>query len=306
MITFPPSENKGVAEPQPPQTPALIPVNAVFQGIPVRLIMVDGVQMMPVVDIGRALKINRGTLTRSLGDKHLADKQRSCRVATPGGSQKMVCITSLGAVGLLYKVDAEGIEDEKLKEKISDFQNWATNLVKDEMLVQTKLPVREAVPPTGQVGEVMRRHFEAAMTAHLVMGIPLALARSKALWHAGNELNMDLTGYAKLQIADDIPQPRLPAPAAAAPVVIDFYKSAGEIANLLNRRDGGHLRGMHVNKYLKSHGYIYRNDEGRWCMTDLGSRYGKLAPYVDPVNGHTGYHLRWHQAILKDSGLIRD
>jgi hypothetical protein len=303
MTTFPPSDGKGVAESQPLQSPALIPVNAVFQGIPVRIVTVDGVQMMPVVDIGRALKINRGTLTRSLGDKHLADKKRDCRVATPGGSQKMVCITSLGAVGLLYKVDAEGIEDEKLKEKISEFQNWATNLVKDEMQIQAKLPVQEARTPTGQVGEVMRRHFEAAMTAHLVMGIPLELARSKALFHAGNELKMDLTGYAKLQNVADVPQPRLPAPAS---VVVDWYKSAGEIANLLNRRNGGHLRGMHINKYLKTHGYIYKNEEGRWCMTDLGTRYGKLAPYVDPVNGHTGYHLRWHQAILKDSGLIRD
>jgi len=285
---------------------ALVPVNIDFQGIPVRVVVFEGRKMIPVIDIGRSLGIPRNTLTYNLKDPLLADKQATIRMMTARGVQKLVCVTNLGAIGLLYKVNSALSQEDEVKSKILNFQNWATETVEEKMQVQAKLPVQEVQSPTGQVGDVMRRHLEAAMAAHLLMGIPLALARSKALWHAGNELKMDLTGYAKLQTVEDVAQPRLPAPVAAGPAVIDWYKSAGEIANLLNRRNGGHLRGMHVNKYLKSHGYIYRNDEGRWCMTDLGARYGKVAPYVDPISGHSGYHLRWHQAILKDSGLIID
>ena len=296
------TESQGVAIPQPL---ALIPVSTEFQGIPVRIVSVNGIQMMPVVDIARALKINRGSLTRSLKDKLFDGKTMACKVATPKGAQGMVCITSLGAVGLLYKINAEDVEDKTLGKRVSEFQDFATKLVQKEMQVQAKLPVQEAPRLSGAVTDTMHQYMDAARAAHREMGVPLDLAMSKALVLAGRDLHMDLTGFSRLLPAakdDSYPQVRI----GAAPVDTQGYLSASEIAQYLNRRNGGNLRGKHINTYLKQYGFIYlRDGDGRYCMTDKGSQYGKVFPFA-ARSGHVDYFLRWKPEVMQASGLIRE
>lgn len=291
----------GVAVPQPL---ALIPTSAEFQGIPVRIVNVNGTQMMPVVDIARALKINRGSLTRSLKDKLFVGKTMACKVATPKGAQGMVCITSLGAVGLLYKINAEDVEDKKLGERIGDFQDFATKLVQKEMQVQAKLPVHEDAHPSGTVNEVMSRYMESARTAAREMGVPLDLAMAKALVLAGRDLHMDLTGYSRLLPAATTAPTRPPARLPAGVFVSDGYLSASEIAQRMNARNGGELRGKHINKFLKNYGFLYKNEEGRWCMTDLGAQYGRIFPFA-ASSGHVDYFIRWKPEVMQVSGMIR-
>ena len=292
---------EGVALPQPL---ALIPVSTEFQGIPVRIVAVNGIQMMPVVDIARALKINRGSLTRSLKDKLFDGKTMACKVATPKGAQGMVCITSLGAVGLLYKINAEDVEDKTLGKRVSEFQDFATKLVQKEMQVQARLPVQEAVRPSGAVTATMHQYMDAARAAHQEMGVPLDLAMSKALVLAGRDLHMDLTGFARLLPAAD--NSRLPAQIGAGALDTQGYLSASEIAQYLNRRNGNDsLRGKNINTYLRQKGYIYRSTvDGRYCMTEQGSQYGKVFPFA-ARSGHVDYFLRWMPEVMKASGMIR-
>ncbi len=296
--TISPSEKTGVAIPQPL---TLIPASAEFEGIPVRIVTVNGTQMMPVVDIARALKINRGSLTRSLRDKLFEGKTMVCKVATPKGAQGMVCITSLGAVGLLYKIDAKDSENNEIKKRVSSFQEWATKMVQKEMQIQSKPPVQETVrPASGTVSEVIGKYMEGARAASREMGVPLDLAMAKALVLAGRDLHMDLTGFARLLPASPTGNDRL----AIAPAVNAFahegYLSAEEIAMRL----GGGLRGKNVNKYLKNHGFIYKNEEKRWCMTDLGAHYGKVFPYA-AGSGHVGYYICWMPEVMRASGMAR-
>ena len=295
--------NQGVAIPQPL---ALIPVSTEFQGIPVRIVSVNGTQMMPVVDIARALKINRGSLTRSLKDKLFDGKTMACKVATHKGAQGMVCITSLGAVGLLYKINAEDVEDKTLGKRVSEFQDFATKLVQKEMQVQVKLPVQDAPRPSGAVTDTMHQYMDAARVAYREMGVPLDLAMSKALVLAGRDLHMDLTGFARLLPAAEDQNIRFPVRIGVGAIDTQGYLSASEIAQYLNRRNGGNLRGKHINTYLKQNGYIYpRDEDGRYCMTDKGSQYGKVFPFA-ARSGHVDYFLRWKPEVMQASGLIRE
>ena len=297
------AEPEGVAIPQPL---ALIPVSTEFQGIPVRIVSVNGIQMMPVIDIARALKINRGSLTRSLKDKLFDGKTMACKVATPKGAQGMVCITSLGAVGLLYKINAEDVEDKTLGKRVSEFQDFATKLVQKEMQVQVKLPVQEAPRPSGAVTDTMQHYMEAARAAHREMGVPLDLAMSKALVLAGRDLHMDLTGVARLLPAAPDQSIRLQAQIGTGALDTQGYLSASEIAQYLNKRNGNDtLKGKHINNYLRQNGFIYRRQEdSRYCMTDKGSQYGKVFPFA-ALSGHVDYFLRWRPEVMQASGMIR-
>jgi prophage antirepressor-like protein len=296
--------NKGVVNPTTPST-AIIPTNESFQGIPVRIVSVEGKDMIVVVDIARSLQIDRSNLTKSLKDDLFKDQKKTVKITTAGGSQKVVCLTSYGAVGLLYKVDAKESQTEEVRERIRKFQNWATELIEKKMQVQVKLPVYEAPRQSGAVTDTMQHYMEAARAAHREMGVPLDLAMSKALVLAGRDLHMDLTGFARLlpPAQDQIIQPQVRM--IASPIDTQGYLSASEIAQYLNRRNGGNLRGKHINTYLKQNGFIYpREEDGRYCMTEKGSEYGKVFPFA-ARSGHVDYFLRWKPEVMQASGMIR-
>jgi hypothetical protein len=298
--------NEGIVNSTTPSG-ALVPVNENFQGIPVRIVTVDGKDMIAVVDIARSLHIDRGNLSRSLNDDLFRDQKRKVKIITKGGSQPVVCITSYGAVGLLYKVNAKESQTEEVREKIRQFQKWATELIEKKMQVQAKLPVHEAPAPSGAVTDTMHKYMEAARAAHEQMGVPLDLAWSKALVLAGRDLHMDLTGFARLlPPAPDQSLGRLPARIGAGPVDTQGYLSASEIAQHLNRRNGGNLRAKNINTYLKQNGFVFRREEDqRYCMTDKGSLYGKVFPFA-ARSGHVDYFLRWKPEVMQASGMIRE
>jgi hypothetical protein len=123
---------------------------------------------------------------------------------------------------------------------------------------------------------------------------------AKALFLAGRDLHMDLTGFARLLPASPTGNDRFAIAPPAGTFRHDGYLSAEEIAMRL----GGGLRGKNVNKYLKNHGFIYKNEEKRWCMTDLGAQYGKVFPYA-AGSGHVGYYICWVPEVMRASGMAR-
>jgi len=288
---------------------ALVPVNMDFQGIPVRIVVVEGKKMIPVVDISKSLKIPQSTLRFILKeDPLLQDKQGKFKLVTNRGPQDIVCVTNRGAVGLLYKVNAKLSEDEETRQRILKFQNFAIDTVEEKMqtkIVNEEPVIKEAGPVSGAVTEVMTRYMESARAAHKEMGVPLDLAMAKALVLAGRDLHMDLTGFARLLPAADVPPNRLANAVPAGVFVTDGYLSASEIAQQMNRRNGNDiLRGKNINKFLKNAGFVYKNEEGRWCMTDSGAQYGKVFPFA-AKSGHVDYFLRWKPEVMQASGMIR-
>jgi hypothetical protein len=152
----------------------------------------------------------------------------------------------------------------------------------------------------------MHKYMEAARAAHEQMGVPLDLAWSKALVLAGRDLHMDLTGFARLlPPARDSQTLPLRIGPGSSPIDTQGYLSASEIAQYLNRKNGGELRGKNINTYLKQKGFVYRREEDqRYCMTEQGSLYGKVFPFA-ARSGHVDYFLRWKPEVMQASGMIR-
>lgn len=281
-MTALPTEKEGVAKPQPLQRLALVPRDERFQGIPVRIVSVDGKEMMPAVDIARALKINRGSVTRSLEDILLKKETRKCRVATSKGAQEMVCITSFGAVGLLYKLNAKNTEDEQVKEKILKFQEWATGLVQNEMQMQTKI-VKDHGEGWSSVA-IEHLNFAKGLMQHNPSLDP-AMCMAIGIKQAEKATGMDLSAYKKL-----IP------PSAASDQ--EEYITATQIG----REIGEFRRAEGVNRYLEMNGYLFRDTGNNLLLTEKGAKYGKLfAGAFD--SGHCGYYVKWKRSIIHDAKI---
>jgi len=254
---------------------ALVPVNMDFQGIPVRIVEVDGKKMIPVVDISRSLNIPRGNLTRSLKDPLLLDKQRVIKVVTTHGPQKMVCLTNHGAVGLLYKISAKESQSKEVQDRILKFQNWATDVVEAKM--QTKL-VKEDIAIKEDWSSVAIGHIRlakefASQNPSADPGMCLAIG----IRNAERATGMDLSDYKKL-----IP----PSP--------NQYQQEWLTATQIGREIG--RTAAEVNRYLERWGYLYRED-GVYYLTNLGAQYGKVFPGAFE-SGHNGYFIKWRRSLI--------
>ena len=271
---------------------ALVPIPRDFQGIEVRIVTCDGTDMMPVTDIAKALDLDRSNLTKLLNrNKALFDGQtRVVKITTLHGSQALVCVTEFAAIGLLYKVSAIKSKTEEIQEKIVLFQRWATKLIQEKMQAKLIQPEPQGMwhSVSGAVGESVRRNLEAAKVVSVEFGIPLDLARAKALVISSRETGVDLTPYARL------------LPASTEVSERDGYLSASEIAD----RMGPAFNAYRINWFLKNKGYHWKDDVGEWHMTELGFKYGKKFPYA-AGSGHVGYYLCWRPEIMRDSGMVR-
>ena len=292
---------EGVVDPTTPL--ALTVKETPFQGFAIRLATIDGKMLMPLIDIANALSMDRSNLNKLLKRnlKLFEGENRLIKFTTPGGAQDLMCVTEKGAIGLLYKVDAARSKVPEIEKRIVHFQKWATETIQKEMQVQSKPPVQEMVrPASGNVSEVIGKYMEGARAASREMGVPLDLAMAKALFLAGRDLHMDLTGFARLLPAATTENYRSSIAAPITTFTHEGYLSAEEIAMRL----GGGLRGKNVNKYLRNHGFVYKNEEGMWCMTDLGAQYGKVFPYA-AGSGHVGYYICWRPEVMRASGMLR-
>ena len=270
---------------------ALTPVNENFQGIPVRIVSPERGDMIPVVDIARALGMNRGNLSRLLKKQQAYFKEHTgiVKLTTPKGAQDLVCITEFGAIGLLYKIDAGDSAEDEITKKILAFQNWATELIQKKMQVQTKIPDNDIMQhaPSGVVGDSLRHHFTAARVVAAEMGVPLDLAMAKALVQASRETGVDLTGYARL----------LPA---RSNMEDGEYITPTEIARIM----GPCFNAYRINYFLYNMGYQVKSDDDGYKLTAKGEAYGKEFPYA-AGSGHVGYSIRWKREVMKDSGMIK-
>jgi hypothetical protein len=258
---------------------ALVPVNINFQDIPVRVVLVAGKKMIPVVDIARSLKIPRNTITGILKDPLLADKQGRIEMQTTRGVQKLVCVTNHGAVGLLYKINSKLSEDEETKQRILKFQNWATETVEEKM--QTKLPIKEEIAVKEDWSSVAISHIRlakeiAAQNPSLDSGMCLAIGIRQAEKATG----MDLSAYKRL-----IP----PAPVQFQ----EEYITASQIAREL----GNNRTAIEVNRYLHKWGFLYQSDDGTYYLTNAGAEHGKVFPGAFN-SGHNGYYIKWKRSII--------
>jgi hypothetical protein len=262
---------------------ALTPTKENFQGIPVRIVNVNGKDMIPVVDIARSLKIDRSNLSKTLKKNKalLAQHQGVVKITTPHGAQKMVCISEFGAIGLLYKISPSESEDKEVENRILAFQNWATELIKKNMQVQSKVVKDD---PGEGWSSVAVEHLNFAKSLansnpHLDPSMCLAIGIKKAEEATG----MDLSSYKKL-----IP----PSPAQFQEEYID----ATHIGRIVNKT------AVEVNRYLERMGYVYRGDDHVLYLTEKGTAYGKVFPGCFR-SGHDGYYIRWRRAIITDAKM---
>lgn len=260
-----------------------------FQGIPVRIIETDQGPAMPVTDIANALECSRKNLTGIIRNNPHLFKGVSLifPLNTGGGTQKAVCLTRDGIIGILMRISTAASKTQEGKEKIEKFQVWARNTLSKEMQIQAQLPkVQAQAPALPQVpdwSEIVIRHLRIARELSQASGIDPGLAAAKALSMAQKETGMDLKGYSRLL-------PELPSP--------EEYISASEIGDRIGRK------GSEINYYLYNHGYLVRDQDHNWVLTDEGRKYGKLFPY-SAGSGHTGYYIRWLLEIMNVSGMIK-
>jgi hypothetical protein len=278
-------------------------------GIPIRIARrtYDDLPSIPINDIADGIDYDRSTLRQLYQRNKKLLIEFSGKVMIPskdGGTQPHLCLTREGVIGILMKLDYNRIKSAEKKERIVKFQQWAIKKVNEEMQVQPKPPAQEPPRPSGAVTDTMHKYMEAARAAHEQMGVPLDLAWSKALVLAGRDLHMDLTGFARLLPAAPDQNPRLRI-GLTGPIDTQGYLSASEIAQYLNRKNGGELRGKNINTYLRQKGFVYRREEDqRYCMTEQGSLYGKVFPFA-ARSGHVDYFLRWKPEVMQASGMIR-
>ena len=277
-----------------------------FMGMAVRIHNPNVKPMIPLNDIAEVIGYDRSTLRKLMNRniKVLEEEVGKAVMDSPQGKQENIVISYAGTLSLLSKIDYLRIKDKDKANKIIEFQKWVKSSLVEKMQVQAKLPVHEALKPSGTVNEVMSRYMESARTASREMGVPLDLAMAKALVLAGRDLHMDLTGYSRLLPASATPQLRPGPVVPTGQFVTDGYLSASEIAHRLNSRNGGNLRGKHINKYLQNQGFLYKNEELRWCMTDLGARYGRVFAFA-ASSGHVDYFIRWNPEVMQASRMIR-
>lgn len=274
-----------------------------FHGLAVRIVNPNTFPTIPLNDVAEGIGADRSGFRKLANRNHelIKDDISKVIISSSQGPMETICVSRDGIIVLLSKVDYLRIKDKDRREKVIEFQKWVKKTLVKEMQIQSKPPVQETVRPvSGAVSEVIGKYMEGARAASREMGVPLDLAMAKALVLAGRDLHMDLTGFARLLPASPTGNDRL----AIAPAVNAFahegYLSAEEIAMRL----GGGLRGKNVNKYLKNHGFIYKNEEKRWCMTDLGAQYGKVFPYA-AGSGHVGYYICWRPEVMRASGMLR-
>ena len=277
-----------------------------FMGMAVRIHNPNVKPMIPLNDIAEVIGYDRSTLRKLMNRniKVLEEEVGKAVMDSPQGPQENIVISYAGTLSLLSKIDYLRIKNKDKSNKIIAFQKWVKSSLVEKMQVQAKLPVHEDAHPSGTVNEVMSRYMESARTAAREMGVPLDLAMAKALVLAGRDLHMDLTGYSRLLPAATTASTHPPAQLPAGVFVSDGYLSASEIAQRMNARNGGELRGKDINKFLKNYGLLYKNEEGRWCMTDLGAQYGRIFPFA-ASSGHVDYFIRWKPEVMQVSGMIR-
>lgn len=276
-------------------------------GMAVRIHNPNVKPMIPLNDIAEVIGYDRSTLRKLMNRniKVLEEEIGKAIMPSAQGLQENIVISYAGTLSLLSKIDYLRIKDKKKADRIIEFQKWVKSSLVEKMQVQAKLPVHEAPRPSGAVTDTMHKYMEAARAAHEQMGVPLDLAWSKALVLAGRDLHMDLTPFARLLPAAPDQTVRLRIGTGPGPIDTQGYLSASEIAQYLNRKNGGELRGKNINTYLKQKGFVYRREEDqRYCMTEQGSLYGKVFPFA-ARSGHVDYFLRWKPEVMQASGMIR-
>lgn len=248
-----------------------------FQDIPVRIVNHEGRDMIPVVDIATALKLDRSNLTKLLkrNEKLFDGHKGVVKFTTPGGVQELVCLTQFGTTGLLYKIDASRSKVPEIQDRILAFQKWATETL-------TKIIKGETVPiPVEAIDNIVRQHLSIADSlvqfAHVDRGIAISVALANAEFQTGH----DLTVYKNL-IRKDRQQP----PGLFTPTEI------GQQISIDNPRV--------INQALVNMG-MQKRINGEWVLTEVGRNYAEPIPFtkINPGGGsHSGYYLQWSATII--------
>lgn len=212
-----------------------------FRDIPVRCVTIGGKHMIPVVDIANAISMDRSNMSKLLkrNEQFFEDYKGVVNTTTPGGVQQLVCLTRDGVMGLLFKVDAVRSKDPDKRERIIEFQRWATGVlakeaVKDIEALQIRDDARRlAAPQKLSVTEAINKQLDIADIAIKRSDIPKEIAH-KIAWNLAAEEHEELYAYASAIKSKE--QPLLTgATSPADQNEYDAYFSLRKVAEILKQ-----------------------------------------------------------------------
>jgi len=250
-----------------------------FQDTPVRVVKINGLDMIPVIDIADSIGYDRTNLTKMFSrNAGFFDAENKGMVAmmTTGGEQKLDCLTRDGVIGLLWLVDLLRIKNPEKRARILAFRKWAAATLGKIMSGETVPVKREALE------DIVRQNLQIAdaMTqfAHVDRGIAASVALARVEYDTG----ADLTCYKAL-----IKKDRQQAPGYLTPTQI------GQELGGLSARD--------INRMLQQLGYQYYLGD-RWQPTEIGKNFGENLPFAVSLKSggvHSDYQLKWSSEIIR-------
>lgn len=179
-------------------------------------------------------------------------------------------------------------EQPELTERLVEYQLKAADVLAEAFLPQAATGSHKAEQRTKikkkPVDLIFRQQFNLAETLIRHTGIKPGIAYATAISETEKQAGASLDAYKKL----------LPP--------------AEHEVGLLNATEVGSRLGLsarEANTILQDLGLQYKDEKGRWRLTEAGRIYGEEFPFER--NGHSDYQARWGEAVLVpvDNALLR-
>ncbi|MDF9412955.1 hypothetical protein E1B06_14815 [Brevibacillus laterosporus] len=231
--------------------------------------------MIPINDIADAIDYERSTLHKLLkrNEEVLGRFKGMVITPTPGGPQEILSLNRDGVLGLLMKLDYHRINDEYKRQTIIDFQIWSIETL--GRVLDGEVPNQDFQPWVEQA----EQHLRFASVLAESSGVKTGIALATAITEAEKETGRSLEPYRQL------------LPSATHDIgnltASDIGKKIGKSAQKVNQA----LLALGLQKQE-----IDFKDRKSWRLTSKGKTYGEEYPFVR--NGHSGYQIRWNEAVL--------
>lgn len=262
-----------------------------FRNQPVRIIQEPDDTFIPVVDVATAVAMSKRSCLRVL-DRNgglFSAYERGIHLDTPGGRQYTRCLNRYGTLGLLFKVSTNHVKDDKIKDRLIEFQKWAIDVLGKNSTVRPPMPM-PALLTSGEPdwSQKVLKYLEFADLFAAQTGADLPRARVLALDAACKEIGVDLHSFKSI----------IPGIATQEAGYLTPTQIAERISKPGNRQFSGH----EVNTFLYNRGYQEKDDKGAWHPTEKGKVFSKEIPWMR--GSASGMQVLWREEIIQLEKMV--
>lgn len=240
-----------------------------FHNIPVRIITRDIGRLIPLNDIADGINYDRSGLHKIV-KRNKQFWEFTCMVVTSmtGQRREQLCLTRDGIIGLLMRLDIEKIKDPAKRERVIEFQRWAMKTLGQVMDGQAPADTSH------EIAALLEEHLRIAKALTEYAGVKQGIASAVAIATVEDRTGIDLSWCRNL------------LPAAREETGRYIPTEIGLKLGITPRQVNLLLEGLRYQTRLS----------GEWRLSGAGRFYGEEYPFAK--NGHTGYQIKWNQAII--------